>query len=609
MSIFEFDIKAFLQTLSQRPGVYRMLDASGHLLYVGKAKNLKNRVSSYFRARGLNTKTVALVSHIRSIEVTVTGSEAEALLLEQTLIKEHRPPYNILLKDDKSYPYIYLNDHEFPSLAYARGGKRRVGKYFGPYPNSTAVRETLNYLQRIFKVRNCTDGYFSNRVRPCLQYEIDRCSAPCVRYASIEDYAANIRQAELFLQGKNSFLIKELQSEMQACSGNLEFEKAAALRDKLELLRVVQEQQSVYGEKAHADIWAIEEEQGISCVHRLSFRDGRLLGSKNFYPENLMGDHKEQLLLAFISQYYLNGLTPDGLPQELVVSVEPEDIKPLIDAIQLQEERKLIHSQGQRGKPKLWLAMALDNAKVGIQSKISGHHAAKLKLEQAAELLNLSNVPNRIECFDISHSQGEATYASCVVYDAEGLNKTRYRRFGIKDVAAGDDYAALEQATRRHLIRCAEANDLPNLLLIDGGQGQVGRVQSVVEALALVEQVKVFGISKGETRKSGWEFLWEAGNKQPIMPDAHDEGFKLLQLIRDEAHRFAITGHRKARSKRRSQSDIEQLAGVGPKRRKELLLYFGSLKNMRSAPQDELEKVPGISKKLAAQIFQQIHGQ
>lgn len=605
----EFDIKAFLQTLSQRAGVYRMFNKEGDLLYVGKAKNLKNRVSSYFRARGLNTKTVALVSHIDHIEVTVTGSEAEALLLEQTLIKEHRPPYNILLKDDKSYPYIYLNDHRFPSLTYVRGKKKKTGQYFGPYPNSTAVRETLNYLQRIFKIRDCTDSYFANRARPCLQYEINRCSAPCVNVINKEDYAESIRQAALFLTGKNQELIYELQEKMVAASSSLEFERAADLRDKLELLRQIQEQQHVYGENSHADIWALENWQGILCLHRLSFRDGRLLGSKNFYPENLTGETDNELFLAFISQYYLNDLAPDGLPRDLVVPTSPDEIAPLIEAIQLQQGRKLTHSQGQRGKPKQWLNMAQDNAKVGAQAKISGHQAAKHKLTEVAQLLNLEDSPNRIECFDISHSKGEATYASCVVYDHEGLNKSRYRRFSIKDIIAGDDYAALEQATRRHLIRCSDNNDLPDLLLIDGGQGQINRVYSVVDELRLQENVKVFGISKGETRKTGWEFLWEAGNKQPIIPDTHNEGFKLLQLVRDEAHRFAITGHRKARAKSRSHSDVERLVGVGPKRRKELLLYFGSLKNMRSAPQDELEKVPGISKKLAAQIFQQIHGQ
>lgn len=603
----EFDIKAFLQTLSQRAGVYRMYTANNELLYVGKAKNLKNRVSSYFRSRGLNTKTVALVSHIHHIEVIITANEAEALLLEQTLIKEHRPPYNILLKDDKSYPYIYLSDHGFPSITYQRGKKKKAGRYFGPYPNSHAVKETLNYLQRIFKIRDCTDSYFANRSRPCLQYEINRCSAPCVGFISSEDHAESIRQAVLFLTGKNTELSLQLQQQMLSASEQLNFEKAAEIRDRIELIQQVQETQNVYSDGSNADIWAIIEWQNIYCIHRLSFRQGRLLGSKHFYPRNLTGETEEELLLNFISQYYLNGLAPDGLPQDLIVEIAKDEVVPLIDAIKIQQDKKLSHSQGGRGQPRIWLQMAKENARAGVQAKISGHQAAKQKLQAAAELLKLEQVPNRIECFDVSHSQGEATYASCVVYDDEGLNKKRYRRFGIKDVTPGDDYAALEQAVRRHLIRCMDQQDLPSLLLIDGGKGQVGRIQTLLEELQV--DIYLLGISKGETRKSGWEFLWEAGKKQPIIPSAHNEGFQLLQLVRDEAHRFAITGHRKARAKSRSRSALEDINGIGAKRRKDLLLYFGSLNNMRSASQEELAKVPGISHTLAEQIFQQLHGQ
>lgn len=604
----DFDIKAFLQHLSQRAGVYRMYAADNSLLYVGKAKNLKVRVSSYFHARGLNAKTLALVGHIHHIEVTVTASEAEALLLEQTLIKEHRPPYNILLKDDKSYPYIYLNTHPFPSLNYTRGKKKGdPGQYFGPYPNSYAARETLNYLQKIFMIRNCSDGYFANRSRPCLQYEIKRCTAPCVALISEADYAENMRQAVLFLQGKNTELIQELQQQMLDFSSALAFEKAAKTRDRIEMLRLTQQKQNVHGDDAHADVWALVEWQSILCIHRLAFRQGKLLGSKHFYPKNLAGEDNDQLLLDFINQYYLHGLYPEGLPNNLVIPLDSERIVPLLEAIKIQQGHKLTHSQGLRGQPRIWLNMAQENARVGAQSKLSGHQEAKHKLEKAAQVLNLVEAPNRIECFDISHAQGEATYASCVVYDREGLNKSRYRRFGIKGVTAGDDYAALEQALRRHLVRCQEAQDLPDLVLIDGGQGQIGRVQQVVSELGLA--VRVFGISKGETRKSGWEFLWEAGMKQPIMPDAHDEGFRLLQMVRDEAHRFAITGHRKARAKSRSQSEVEKLVGIGPQRRKELLLHFGSLHNMRSASREELEKVPGISKKLAENLYLQLHGE
>lgn len=603
----EFDIKAFLQTLSQRAGVYRMYAADNELLYVGKAKNLKNRVSSYFRSRGLNTKTMALVSRIHHIEVTITANEAEALLLEQALIKEHRPQYNILLKDDKSYPYIYLSPHAFPSITYQRGKRRKKGQYFGPFPNSHAVKETLNYLQRIFKIRDCTDSYYANRSRACLQYEIGRCSAPCVGYINSEDYAETIRQAALFLKGENNELTLQLQQQMLTASEQLDFELAADIRDRIELIQQVQESQNVYSDGTHADIWAIVDWQNIYCIHRLSFRQGRLLGSKHFYPRNLTGEANEELLLNFVTQYYLNGLSPDGLPQELIVDLSREALLPLLDAIKIQQNKKPNHSLGQRGQPRIWLQMAKENARAGAQAKISGHQAAKQKLQAVADLLKLEQPPARIECFDVSHSQGEASYASCVVYDNEGLNKKRYRRFSIKDVTAGDDYAALEQAVRRHLIRCKDQNDLPSLLLIDGGKGQISRIQSLLTELAL--DIYLLGISKGVTRKSGWEYLWEAEQKHPIMPNAHDEGFQLLQLVRDEAHRFAITGHRKARAKSRSRSTLEDINGVGAKRRKELLLYFGSLNNMRRASQEEIAKVPGISRTLAEQIFLQLHGQ
>ncbi|MCD8521523.1 MAG: excinuclease ABC subunit UvrC [Saccharospirillaceae bacterium] len=604
----EFDISAFLQTLTQRAGVYRMFAADGELLYVGKAKNLKNRVSSYFRARGLNSKTVALVSRIDHIEVTVTASEAEALLLEQTLIKQHRPPYNILLKDDKSYPFIHLSEHSFPLLAYRRGKKRRDGRMFGPYPNAGAARDTLNYLQRLFLLRSCEDSYFNHRSRPCLQYEIKRCSAPCVNKISQQDYQQSVRQATLFLQGKSQQLLQELQSQMMAASEALHFEQAAALRDQIELLRQTQEKQFVDSGQGEADAWAIVEWQSVLCIHRLAFRQGRLVASKNYYPANPAGERNEQLLLDFVSQFYLADHALEGIPRDLVLDVGDDEVDALLEALRLHRQAKVHHSRGGRGHNRKWLHMATENARTGAQTKISGHQAALNKLTQVAELLNLREPPKRIECFDISHAQGEATYASCVVYGEEGLMKQRYRRFAIKGVVAGDDYAALEQAVTRHLTRLKEQGDLPGLLLIDGGKGQIGRIKEVLQHLQL-NSLPAFGISKGETRKSGWEFLWEAGATQPIMPDAHHEGFRLLQWVRDEAHRFAITGHRKARAKSRSQSDVDSLAGVGPKRRRELLLHFGSLKNMRSAPREELEKVPGISKKLAEQIFIQLHGE
>lgn len=604
----EFNIKSFVANLTQRAGVYRMYSVDDELLYVGKAKNLKTRVSSYFRARGLNAKTVALVARIHHIDITVTGSEVEALLLEQTLIKQHKPPYNILLKDGKSYPYLHLSQHDFPQLAYRRARRKGHGRYFGPYPNAAAVREALNLMQRIFQLRSCEDAYFNHRSRPCLQYEIKRCSAPCVARISPDDYQRDVELASLFLRGENRQLIHQLQDQMMLSSASLRFEEAAFIRDRIELLRQIQEQQVIDSDDADADVWATIDWQGVVCVHRLVFRQGRLMNSENYFPENTLGLEEMDFLAEFISLFYLGGYGLGGVPKLLVATVDESALASLFDAISLQHGATIKYSAGGRGKARLWRQMAEDNARAGAQNQLSGRQAALLKLAKVAELLGLPSTPNRIECFDISHAQGEATYASCVVYGAEGLDKSRYRRFAIKGVTAGDDYAALEQAVTRHLTRLIEQDDLPDLLLIDGGQGQIGRIQAVLDALDLVK-IRAFGISKGETRKSGWEFLWQAHQSRPLMPDAHQEGFRLLQWVRDEAHRFAITGHRKARAKSRSQSDLNSLTGVGPKRRRELLLHFGSLKNMRSASREEFERVPGISKQLAANIFAQLHGE
>lgn len=602
-----FDIQSFLKSLTRRPGVYRMYDSESALLYVGKARNLKNRVSSYFRARGLNAKTVALVSRIDHIDITVTASEAEALILEQTLIKQHRPPYNILLKDDKSYPYVHLSQHEFPLLAYRRGKRRKDGRYFGPYPSSAAVRETLNHLQRLFKLRNCEDSYFNHRSRPCLQYEIQRCSAPCVGLISAEDYHRDIVRSEKFLEGKSTELIRELQTAMEEASANLEFETAAELRDRTEFLRQIQEQQRVESGSHNSDVWVIVNWQATTCLQRLTFRQGRLTNSQSFFPGNPAGDSDEELLTGFLEQFYLNDHSGEGTPDVLIADIDTDLTAPLLAVLQERGSR-MKHQRGQRGDSRQWLAMATENARTAIQSRLSGMQAAAGKLDKVAELLKLKETPKRIECFDISHSQGEATYASCVVYTADGLDKSRYRRFSIRGVTAGDDYAALEDAVRRHLTRLLEQNDLPGLLLIDGGKGQVGRIRQVLEELQITSVV-LLGISKGTTRKSGWEYLWFASDKTPLIPDAHHEGFRLLQHVRDEAHRFAITGHRKQRAKKRSESELETLPGVGPKRRRELLLHFGSLRNMRGAPRDEFEKVPGISTALAAKIFATLHGE
>lgn len=473
----EFDIPAFLRTLTQRAGVYRMYASDDELLYVGKARNLKNRVSSYFRARGLNSKTVALVSRIHRVEVTVTGSEAEALLLEQTLIKQHRPHYNILLKDGKSYPFIHLSDHDYPLLSYRRGRKnRKHGEWFGPYPNSGAVRETLNYLQRLFRLRSCEDSYFRNRSRPCIQYEIRRCSGSCVGKISDDEYRKDIEHTRLFLQGKSQQLLTMLQDDMLKASEQLAFEQAAEIRDRIELLRQVQEKQHVDSGTEDTDVWAMVDWQDVLCIHRLAFRHGRLINSQNFYPNNLAGETDPELLLGYIGQFYLDDHASEGLPGRLVLDLEEQDVAPLLEAVSMQNRRRLSHSRGVRGNVRQWRTMAEENARTGAQLRISGQKEATRKLEAVAALLDLDQPPERIECFDISHSQGEATFASCVAYGTEGLLKKRYRRFGIKGIQGGDDYAALEQAVRRHLTKQKEQHDLPDLLLIDGGKGRSARL-------------------------------------------------------------------------------------------------------------------------------------
>ncbi|MDF1764633.1 MAG: excinuclease ABC subunit UvrC, partial [Oleibacter sp.] len=488
-----------------------------------------------------------------------------------------------------------------------RGKGRKAGQYYGPFPNSAAVREALNYLQRLFLLRSCEDSYFNHRSRPCLQYEIKRCSAPCVGLISQQDYDRDIQRTRLFLEGKSRELFADLNEAMEAASQQLEFEQAAELRDRIEFLRRIQERQSAESGEQNTDIWALVEWQDIVCIQRLTVRLGKLNNSQSYFPKNDAGEDNDALLQGFIEQFYVGNHSGDSLPDTLVVDLETEQTEPLL-AVLLTRGQKLKHQRGQRNEGRQWLAMATENARTSIQSRLSGHQAASSKLSDVAKLLSMTDAPKRIECFDISHAQGESAYASCVVYGKEGLDKSRYRRFSVKHVTKGDDYAALEDSVRRHLTRMLEQNDLPDLLLIDGGKGQVNRVQTVLEALD-IKTTYLLGISKGTTRKSGWEYLWRPNDPRPQSPDAHDDGFRLLQLVRDEAHRFAITGHRKARAKSRGQSGIEELPGVGPKRRRELLLHFGSLRNMRGAPREEFEKVPGISSALAARIFATLHGE
>lgn len=601
-----FDAKSFLHTCSVHPGVYRMFDTQDQLLYVGKAKNLKKRLSSYFRETGLAPKTAALVAKIARIEIIITANETEALLLEQTLIKENHPPYNILLRDDKSYPYLYLSTtDEFPLFSLQRGNKRFKGRYFGPYPSAGAIRETLNLLQKAFKVRQCENSYFKNRTRPCLQYQIKRCKAPCVNLVTQEEYQADIRRSILFLEGRNQELTQELSSEMEHASEQLDFEKAAELRDQIALIRRVQDQQSMEGGNGDVDIIAAILNPGGACVSLITVRQGRVLGSKNFFPQVSIEEDTATVLYAFISQYYLGNPDRD-FPKELIVNALHDDFPLLIGAIAQKTAHELIITQRVRGTRAKWQQMAITNATQALTARLTNSLHMAVRFEALAESLQLPEVPQRLECFDISHSSGEATVASCVVFGQEGAIKSDYRRFNIDGITAGDDYAAMYQALTRRFKRGKEGEGkLPDILLVDGGKGQLHIAQQVMQELQL--NIPLLGVAKGVTRKPGLETLYLNDAEHEFTLPTHSPALHLIQQIRDESHRFAITGHRNRRDKARRTSKLEGIPGIGATRRRDLLKHFGGLQEISRASLDEIAKVPGISHKLAEQIYEALH--
>lgn len=605
-----FDHKGFLATLTTRPGVYRMFDGDGKVLYVGKARNLKNRVGSYFRASGLATKTLALVEKIATMEVTVTNSETEALLLEQNLIKTYRPPYNIQLRDDKSYPYILLTDQDaYPRLAFYRGSRKRKGQFFGPYPSAHATRETLQILQKVFRVRQCEDTYFKNRSRPCLQYQIDRCTGPCVGLISEADYARDVHYSTLFLQGKSNALSKELTAHMEAAAEQENFEKAAIIRDQLIDLRRIQEQQYVANQGQDADILAAELRQPYVCVHAIYVRGGRIIGSKSHFPRFRLASDAGEVLSAFISQTYLADGKATNIPAEIVVPTVLEDAESLQDALSYVAERRIKLAMRVRGHRAQWVQLAVTNAAEAIQSHVSNKENIHKRFNSLKESLKLDSAPARIECFDISHTSGEGTVGSCVVFDENGAVKSDYRRFNVKDIAAGDDYAAMEQVLDRRFTRLAKGEaKIPDILLIDGGKGQLTQAHSILEKFQL-QGIVLLGIAKGISRRAGQEtlFLREGDQHREIALPTESPALHLLQQIRDEAHRFAITGHRARRSKARKVSALEEIPGLGPKRRRELLRHFGGQQEVKKASAGEIAKVAGISKKLAENIYEYLH--
>jgi len=601
-----FDIKAFLKNLTTRPGIYKMLNNEGEIIYIGKAKNLKNRVSSYFKPQTASPKQQAMVAKVAAIEVTVTHTEGEALLLECQQIKRYKPRYNICLRDDKSYPYIFLSTEQgFPRITLHRGAKNKRGRYFGPYPSAGAVRETLKLLQKIFPVRQCEDSVYNNRTRPCLQYQIERCTGPCVGLIDKSGYAQDVESTILFLEGKGSLLIDQLVAKMEKAAAELDYEQAAIYRDQILKLRSVLEKNFVHGERGDVDIIACASKAGVACIQVFFIRNGQHLGNKLFFPKITDEDEPASILQAFIPQYYLDRQAP----YELIVSHEMEETDLLTEVLASQAKHTVNISHRVRGERLKWLQMACTNAENALLSKLADKQGLYARFLSLQEELGCKELPKRLECFDISHTQGDQAVASCVVFDREGPVKSAYRRFNIEGITGGDDYAAIHQAVFRRFKRLKQGEHAaPDILFIDGGKGQVHAAQKALEELD-INSVMIVGVSKGPDRKPGMEKLILVEQDQPIDITPGASGLLLIQHIRDEAHRFAITGHRQRRGKAKKQSVLEAIPGLGPKRRQVLLKQFGGLQGISRAGVDALCSIEGISQQLAQRIYDIFHHQ
>jgi excinuclease ABC subunit C len=600
-----FDFKEVLKQLPVSPGIYRMLGESGEILYVGKAKHLKKRVSSYFTKSLSSLRIRKMVKQICDIQVTVTETEAEALLLESNLIKRYLPRYNILLRDDKSYPYLYISIEEgYPRLALHRGAKSRKGRYFGPYPSAAALRFTLSLLQKVFKLRLCEESFFKNRSRPCLQYQIKRCSAPCVEQISMQEYTRDLNDGIRFLEGKSDAIIHDRIAMMEQAADRLEYEEAASFRDQVNLLRHISQQQHISGEKGEADVIAVVQEAGVACLQVVYIRNGNTIGSRSFFPK--LPDRTTTsgaVLSAFIGQYYMSKV----IPEEIIVNITPVESELIEEMLRLKKQGQVTLRSSVRSERAHWLEMAERNAALALRSRLASRVNQVERLEALQDVLSFDVPPRRMECFDISHTGGEATVASCVVFNEGGPLTSEYRRFNIKGITPGDDYAAMDQALTRRYTRLMEGDGvLPDVLFIDGGKGQLSAARQALELLQ-VQGVTLVGIAKGEGRKPGLETLFIQGPDNAVNLPESSPALHLIQHIRDEAHRFAITGHRRRRAKSRLSSSLESISGLGPKRRQSLLKHFGGLQGISRANPEELAKVPGISKKLAEQIYAVYH--
>jgi len=602
-----FDSKAFLSQVTEASGVYMMYNAAKEVIYVGKAKSLKKRLSSYFRKNVDSTKTRALVANIANVEVTVTHSETEALILEHNLIKKYLPKYNVLLRDDKSYPYILISKHKHPRISMHRGAKRNKGDYFGPYPNGNAVRESLHLMQKLFPIRQCSDSEYANRQRPCLQYQLKRCSGPCVNLVSDEEYAQQVELATLFLKGKSQQVINQLVEKMSAASEALNFEAAAGFRDQIQALRKVQEQQFVSGNTAHSDVLGFAFRNGIAVIHLLLIRDGQVLGSRSYFPKVPKQVDAAEILRSFVMQYYLSEQRKGNQPNEVLLPDVAADWEAIEAAIESELASKVKLHIPKRGEKSRFVALANTNAENALLSKLNQEATIHHRVTELEALLKPERPIKRMECFDISHTQGERTVASCVVFDRSGPNKSEYRRFNIDGITGGDDYAAMAQALTRRYQKVQLAEKIPDVLFIDGGKGQLSAAFASIEPLELSPMPLLVGVAKGVTRKPGLETLLIGKEMRELHLPSDSAALHLIQHIRDESHRFAITGHRNRRDKARKTSVLEDIDGVGAKRRQALLTHLGGMQQLKSASVDEIKKVPGISPSLAQKIFDSLH--
>lgn len=602
-----FDSKAFLAQVSRLPGVYRMLNEQGEVMYVGKAKNLKNRLSSYFRTANQTVKTLSMVNQIEAIEVTETRTESEALILENDLIKSLKPRYNILFRDDKSYPYVVISAHVYPRLRIYRGKPASAkGEFFGPFPSVGSIRYTLNFLQKTFQIRNCEDHVLTHRNRPCLQYQIKRCTAPCMDYVSQQSYQQQIDAVRLFLKGNPDELIDQQIEFMELASRKLEFEQAAQYRDRIEALRHIIEKQFVTGFEHDIDLIACVVQHHYCCIQVYMIRSGQALGHKSFFQHLPLDENEAELLQRFVLQFYSN----KPVPKEVVLSQIPDDVEALQEALQLLAQHQVQLKTQVRSKRRQTLNLLLQNSEKALQQHLADRANKSQRMLALVERLGLDQPPSRLECFDISHTMGEATKASCVVFNTDGPLKSEYRRYNISNITPGDDYAAMQQVLeKRYTKRANDAAALPDIIFIDGGKGQLSMALDMAEALNLFDakpELRLIGVAKGPDRKPGLETLFDE-NFEVIPTHPGDPALLLVQEIRDEAHRFAITGHRQARGKARKQSQLEQIPGIGPTKRRLLLQKFGGLQGVARAGVEELMQIRGVDRETAERIYASFH--